>query len=135
MVQIEGNYVRTEEKDYDKFLTALGVGFLLRKAATASTPSMTISKSGDKWSMVTATSLKKVELNFELGKPFDETTTDGREVTTTVTMDGDNKWITVQEPKKAGSKKVEVVRTFTDAGISVQMKCDAVVSDQFFKRQ
>ena len=85
--------------------------------------------------MVTATSLKKVELNFELGKPFDETTTDGREVTTTVTMEGDNKLITVQEPKKAGSKKVEVVRTFTDTGISVQMKCDAVVSDQFFKRQ
>ena len=46
MVQIEGNYIRTEEKNYDKFLTALGVGFLLRKAATASTPSMTISKSG-----------------------------------------------------------------------------------------
>merc|ERR1712189_101656 len=112
--------------DYDKFLSTLGVGFLLRKAATASTPSMTISKSGDKWSMVTATSLKKVELNFELGKPFDETTTDGREVTTTVTMEGDNKLITVQEPKKAGSK-VEVVRTFTDAGISVQMKCDAIV--------
>ena len=85
--------------------------------------------------MVTATSLKKVELNFELGKPFDETTTDGREVTTTVTMEGDNKLITAQEPKKPGSKKVEVVRTFTDAGISVQMKCDAIVSDQFFKRQ
>merc|ERR1712121_518373 len=106
MVNIEGVYTRTEEKDYDKFLSALGVGFLLRKAATASTPSMTISKSGDKWSMVTATSLKKVDLNFELGKPFDETTTDGRDVTTPVTMEGDNKLITVQMPKKAGGKKV-----------------------------
>ena len=85
--------------------------------------------------MVTATSLKKVELNFELGKPFDETTTDGRDVTTTVTMEGDNKLITVQMPKKDGGKKVEVVRTFTDDGIKVQMKGDAVVSDQFFKRQ
>merc|ERR1712026_245919 len=103
MVNIEGVYTRTEEKDYDKFLSALGVGFLLRKAATSSTPTMTISKSGDKWSMVTATSLKKVELNFELGKPFD--------VTTTVTMEGDNKLITVQMPKKDGGKKVEVVRT------------------------
>ena len=46
MVQMEGSYVRTEEKDYDKFLAALGVGFLLRKAATSSTPTMTISKSG-----------------------------------------------------------------------------------------
>merc|ERR1712058_171753 len=88
MVQMEGSYVRTEEKDYDKFLAALGVGFLLRKAATSSTPTMTISKSGDKWSMVTATTLKKVELNFELGKPFDESTPDGRDTTTTVTLDG-----------------------------------------------
>merc|ERR1712026_331603 len=77
MVNIEGVYTRTEEKDYDKFLSALGVGFLLRKAATSSTPTMTISKSGEKWSMVTATTLKKVELNFELGKPFDESTPDG----------------------------------------------------------
>ena len=46
MVNIEGVYTRTEEKDYDKFLSALGVGFLLRKAATSSTPTMTISKSG-----------------------------------------------------------------------------------------
>ena len=43
---MEGSYVRTEEKDYDKFLAALGVGFLLRKATTSSTPTMTISKSG-----------------------------------------------------------------------------------------
>ena len=49
MVNIEGVYTRTEEKDYDKFLSALGVGFLLRKAATSSTPTMTISKSGTLW--------------------------------------------------------------------------------------
>ena len=46
MVQMEGSYLRTEEKDYDKFLAALGVGYLTRKAATASTPTMTITKSG-----------------------------------------------------------------------------------------
>jgi len=135
MVQMEGTFLRTEEKDYDKFLAAVGVGFLLRKAATASTPTMTISKSGDKWTMVTATTLKKIELVFELGVPFDETTTDGRDVTTTVTKEGDNKLITVQKPKKAGGKEIEVTRIFTDDGIKVAMKCGDVVSDQYFKRQ
>ena len=48
--------------------------------------------------MVTATTLKKVELNFELGKPFDESTPDGRDTTTTVTLDG-NKMVTIQKPK------------------------------------
>jgi len=135
MVQMEGSYVRTEEKDYDKFLAALGVGFLLRKAATSSTPTMTISKSGDKWTMVTATAMKKVELNFVLGQPFEESTADGRDVTTTVTMEGEDKLITVQVPKKAGQKKVEVVREFTAEGIKVTMKADTVTSTQFFKRQ
>jgi len=135
MVQMEGSYLRIEEKDYDKFLAALGVGYITRKAATASTPTMTITKSGDKWSMVTATTLKKVELNFELGKPFDETTADGRDVTTTVSMEGDNKLMTLQVPKKAGGKTVEVTRTFTDDGCAVVMKCGDVVSEQFFKRQ
>jgi len=134
MVNIEGVYTRTEEKDYDKFLSALGVGFLLRKAATSSTPTMTISKSGDKWSMVTATTLKKVELNFELGKPFDESTPDGRDTTTTVTLDG-NKMVTIQKPKNPKQKTVEVIREFSDEGIKVQMKCEDVVSHQFFKRQ
>merc|ERR1712121_486533 len=135
MVQMEGTFLRTEEKDYDKFLAALGVGYLTRKAANASTPTMTITKSGDKWSIVTATTLKKVEINFEMGKPFDETTADGRDVTTTVTMEGDNKLVTAQVPKKAGGKKVDVTRTFTDDGIAVVMKCGDVVSDQYYKRQ
>ena len=33
---------------------------------------------GDKWTMVTATAMKKVELNFVLGQPFEESTADGR---------------------------------------------------------
>jgi len=135
MVNMEGTFLRTEEKDYDKFLSAVGVGFLLRKAATASTPTMTISKSGDKWTMVTATTLKKIELQFVLGVPFDESTPDGRDVTTTVTMEGDNKLITVQVSKKAGVKDVHVTRTFSDDGIKVIMKCGDVASEQFFKRQ
>merc|ERR1711972_282082 len=135
MVQMEGSFLRTEEKDYDKFLAALGVGYLTRKAANASTPTMTITKSGDKWTIVTATTLMKVEINFEMGKPFDETTADGRDVTTTVTMEGDNKLITIQEPKKAGGKRVEVTRTFSDDGIAVVFRVGDVVSEQFYKRQ
>ena len=58
-----------------------------------------------------------------------------RDVTTTVTMEGEDKLITVQVPKKAGQKKVEVVREFTAEGIKVTMKADTVTSTQFFKRQ
>merc|ERR1712227_286177 len=124
MVQMKGKYLRTEEKDYEKFLSAVGVGFMYRKAATASTPTMTITKSGDKWTMETATTLKTMKIEFKLGEVFDDKTPDGRDVTCTVTQEGDDKLVTVQ-----------VTRTFTDDGINVIYKCDGVISPQFFKRQ
>lgn len=61
-----GKYTRTSEKKYEDFLSKLGVGFILRKAATASTPTMEITQDGNKWKMVTATSLKSIVLEFEL---------------------------------------------------------------------
>ena len=106
---------------------------LMRKAATASTPTMEISQNGNKWKMATKTVLKTVELNFEIGVPFDETTTDGRKAKTTVTMEG-NKLITNQIATEPGKKNVKVIREFTDDGIDVQMICEDVVSKQYFKR-
>ena len=39
-----GKYQRTSAEKYEEFLTALGVNFLLRKAATVSTPVMEVRK-------------------------------------------------------------------------------------------
>ena len=38
----KGKYERTDAKNYDELLKALDVNFLLRKAATASTPVMEV---------------------------------------------------------------------------------------------
>ena len=45
---------------------ALEVNFLLRKAATASTPSLDITESGGEWSIKSSTTLKTVELKFKV---------------------------------------------------------------------
>ena len=136
MVAYAGKYKRTSADKYEDFLSKLGVGFMTRKAATASTPTMEISETAPgKWKIVTATTLSKTELNFEFGVAFDEKTPDGRETSTTVTKEGDNTWITSQKNKKSGGKDVTVRRTFTDAGIDVEMICDDVVSKQFFTRE
>ena len=37
-----GKYERTSAENYDEFLAGLGVNFLLRKAATVSTPVMEV---------------------------------------------------------------------------------------------
>jgi len=85
--------------------------------------------------MVTSTTMMNMELNFEFDKPFEEKTTDGREVTTTVVREGPTRWVSTQINKKPGGKDVKLIRDFSDAGIDVQMICEDVVSKQFFARQ
>merc|ERR1711887_359170 len=113
MVQITGNYTQISNEGYEDFLKALGVSFLLRKAAMASTPVMTITEAGGNWTMVTKTSMKSIELKFRLGEEFEEDTTDGRHCKTTVTLEG-NKMTTTQKATKKGEKNVVVVREFND---------------------
>ena len=106
----------------------------MRNAATSSTPTMEITQDGSKWKIVTKTTMNSMELEFEIGIPFDETTPDGRNCTTTVTMDGD-KLITEQVTNDEGKKNVKVIRNFSDDGIDVEMICEDVVSKHHFQRQ
>ena len=66
MVQITGKYRRTSEKRYEDFLSKLGLSFMIRKAAMSSIPTMEITKSGEKWKLVTATKLRNIILDFEM---------------------------------------------------------------------
>ena len=61
-----GKYERVSAEKYDDFLKALDVNMLLRKAATVSTPVMEVAKEGDLWTIKTSTSLKSMELKFEV---------------------------------------------------------------------
>merc|ERR1712227_1183000 len=83
MVQMTGTYTRVSEEGYEDFLKVLNVGFMLRKAAMASTPVMTITENSGDWTMITKTTMKSIQLKFRLGEPFEETTTDGRKCSTT----------------------------------------------------
>merc|ERR1712098_896354 len=89
MVEMKGTYERSAAENYEAFLDALGVGMILKKAATATTPVMTVSEEGGQWTIKTSTMLKSMELKFKLGEEFDEKTPDGREVTSIVTQEGE----------------------------------------------
>jgi hypothetical protein len=54
---------------------------------------MDVSKESDLWSSKTSASLQSMELKFDIGKEFEETTADGRDMTACVTLDG-NKLVT-----------------------------------------
>merc|ERR1712002_612222 len=133
MVQFTGKFTRTSEENYNEFLKALNVSYILRKAATSSTPVMEISESDGNWVMKTSTSLKAIELKFKMGVPFEENTTDGRKCETTVTMEG-NKLITNQKALKEGEKNVVVEREFFYDKLVMKMTVDDVTSTQTYKR-
>ena len=54
--------------DYSRILSKyfFGLGYLLRKAAMASDPTVEITNTGNKWKIVTATILKTMTLEFEM---------------------------------------------------------------------
>ena len=136
MESFVGKYERVSAEKYDDFLKALDVNMLLRKAATVSTPVMEVAKEGDVWTIKTSTTLKSMELKFEIGKDFEETTADGREVTACCSLEG-NKLVTVQKAKKEGEKSTKSIREFNGDEVIQTMTIDGVddlVCVQKFKR-
>merc|ERR1712114_97350 len=114
MDAFKGKYERTSADNYEEMLKILDVNFLLRKAATVSTPVMEIKEEGGVWTITTSTTLKTMELKFKLGEEFDETTPDGRDVTAVVNLEG-GKIVTVQKAKKEGQKSTKSVREMNGA--------------------
>merc|ERR1711931_230415 len=136
MDAFKGKYERTSAANYEELLKVLDVNFLLRKAATASTPKMEVTEEGGVWSIKSSTSLKTMELKFKLGEEFEETTADGRDVTSTVTFD-DGKIVTVQKAKKDGVKSTKSTREMNGADemiYTITVDGEALVCVQKFKR-
>ena len=66
MEAFKGKYERTSAENYEEFLKALDVSYLLRKAATVSTPIVEITESNGVWSIKSSTTLKSMELKFKV---------------------------------------------------------------------
>ena len=71
MEKFKGKYTRTSAENYEEFLKEMNVGYLLRKAATVSTPSLEVSESDGVWTIKTSTTLKTMELKFKVRETKD----------------------------------------------------------------
>merc|ERR1712066_1211435 len=130
MEEFKGKWERTAADNYEELLKVLDVNFLLRKAATASNPKVDITEEGGEWTIKQSTTLK-----FKLGEEFEETTADGREVSSVVTFE-DGKIVTVQTAKKEGAKSTKSTREIVDDELVYTITVDGsdIVSPQKFKR-
>ena len=81
---VPGKYQLTESENFDNFMGALGVGYLVRKLGNRSKPLVTLSQEGKEWTMKSESLVKTTESKFEMDKQFEELTADGRKVLTTM---------------------------------------------------
>ena len=71
MEAFKGKYTRTSAEKYEEFLKEMNVGYLLRKAATVSTPTLEVSEADGVWTIKTSTTLKSMELKFKVSERTD----------------------------------------------------------------
>ena len=133
-----GRFERASVDNYEEFLVeALGLSTFMAKCAVGLTPIMEVTREDETWTIKTTTTIKSIALKFKLGEPFDETSPDGRDVSSIVTQDG-NKFVCIQTAKKEGEKSTKSTREFTGDECIVTMEIvgadPPVVCKQVFKR-
>ena len=112
MDKFKGKYKRISTENYKEMLQEFDINFLFIKAATSSSapvPVIEISEENGQWTIKTSSALKSFSRTFKLGEPFNETTPDGREVTSVILLE-EGKLVSVQKAKKPGVKSTRSVR-------------------------
>ncbi|OQV13925.1 putative Fatty acid-binding protein, adipocyte [Hypsibius exemplaris] len=132
--QFIGNFELVSSDNFDKYMEAIGVGFLLRKVANSQkTAQVEITKNGDQYNIKTITSVKTIEVKFKLNEEFKEATLDGREVNTTFTVEGN-----VLRQTQRGIKDKDFVSTIdrqiTPEGFDATIKYKDVTAVRKYKR-
>ncbi|PAA49632.1 hypothetical protein BOX15_Mlig012300g1 [Macrostomum lignano] len=87
MEKFIGTWRLESSENFDAYMKAIGVGFVLRKVGNTVKPDVQFLRNEDgTCTMKTISTFKNSEITFELDKEFEETTIDGRKVRSTMTM-------------------------------------------------
>ncbi|CAF1212134.1 unnamed protein product [Adineta ricciae] len=129
---LKGTWDYVDSENFDEFMKELGVGWAIRMAAKGVKPRLVISENDGKWNIKSESTFKTVAYDFTPDVEFNETTPDGREVTTVIHFHGD-KWVNVSIDKNG--KKSVITRYVDDKGQQmIDMECGSVKARRWYKR-
>ncbi|XP_023327689.1 myelin P2 protein [Eurytemora carolleeae] len=115
-----GEYEYVSGDNYDKFLSAIGIGLFQRTLLAATSPKQTIRQVGDEIEIIVDIGIggRIAQSNFKLGSPYVETTLKGDKIPTIATLE-ENKLKKVKKPDNG--LEVEEVREFLDNGNTMNL--------------
>jgi len=126
----EGKWKLDSSENFDEYMKALGVSYMLRKMGASAKPSLVISAAGDQVTIKTE-SVKNTEISFKFGVEFDEVTADGRKAKSTISKVSDKKWSHVQNADISSTMDRELVDNDT---MIVTCEAKGVISKRIYKR-
>ena len=77
---IFGKWQLTTSENFEAFMSALGVSYVVRKLGNQSKPLVTVSQDNDTLSFKQESLVSTSVINFKINEQFDEKTADGRQV-------------------------------------------------------
>jgi len=130
MSKFEGKWKLDSSENFDDYMKAIGVSYLVRKMGAAAKPVVTFSHSGDQdqWTVKSESSVKTSEFSFKFDQEFDETTADGRKVKSIMAKDSDTKWTQIQkgEPQSTITRELADPNTMTAIFMAKDVTCKRI---------
>ncbi|XP_072267101.1 myelin P2 protein-like [Pyxicephalus adspersus] len=131
MAELLGCWKLIESDRFDEYMKEVGVPVVTRTVAKTLKPDVTITRDGDVWCIKTESTFKNTNLQFELNKLFKETTADGRECETIITLE-DGKLI---QNQKWGGRESTITREVKDGKMITICRIDKVESRRVYEKK
>uniref|UniRef100_A0AC34QM87 Cytosolic fatty-acid binding proteins domain-containing protein n=1 Tax=Panagrolaimus sp. JU765 TaxID=591449 RepID=A0AC34QM87_9BILA len=131
--QFLGKWNFVESENFEEYLKQAGVGLVTRKMAATLKPQVEFEREGTIWKMHSISTFKHIIVEFELDKPIEETTGDGRKCMSTFTLK-DGKLIQEQKAAKSGEKDSHFERWIEGNKLIITGECDGVKFRRVYER-
>ena len=134
-MEVTGTYKQKNAVEYERYLKELNVGYVQRKSLTDGEMRVTITESASHvLSILTRIGQVVQDITFELNKPFDEATMDGRQCQSTITKINEYTLLKKQMSRTAGEKDTSVMYVCSDDSLVLEMTCDNVTAHLYFTK-
>ncbi|CAG2113124.1 unnamed protein product [Medioppia subpectinata] len=133
MADFTGKYKQVSSNNFDALMKELGASDEVAAALKNQMQDLEFSKNGNVFTQKSISPQRTQEIQFELGKEFDEKRHDGRTVKSVVVLDG-NKFVKTTVDKEKG-KELKVVSEFNGNELKVTATSGAVVATGVYTKQ